>query len=319
MSDMSSADMSQMDARAPATALTLGPILFNWKPEDWRDFYFRIADEAPVATVYLGETICSKRAPLFEPYFADVAQRLTSAGKKVVFSTLGETVLPLDRKLVDSLCAMTDNLIEANDGSALYHLRGRPHTLGPLLNVYNEESLRFLAAKGACNVCVPAEMPEAGIRAMCRAAADIDVSVEVTVFGRLPLALSARCYHARAHGRTKDTCQFVCENDADGLELSTLEGREFLTINGIQTMSYDYLNLIREVRSLKEMGAAYLRLSPHSCDMVKVATVFAGVLAGHIDGAEGAATLVSLDLGAPYSNGFYHAKPGYVLTESSTR
>ena len=48
-------------------ALTLGPCLFNWKPETLRDFYFRIADEAPVTIVYLGEIICSKRAPLFEP------------------------------------------------------------------------------------------------------------------------------------------------------------------------------------------------------------------------------------------------------------
>ena len=38
--------------------LTLGPVLFNWNPERWRDFYFRIADEAPVASVYLGEVIC---------------------------------------------------------------------------------------------------------------------------------------------------------------------------------------------------------------------------------------------------------------------
>ena len=28
--------------------LTLGPILFNWEADAWRDFYFRIADEARV-------------------------------------------------------------------------------------------------------------------------------------------------------------------------------------------------------------------------------------------------------------------------------
>ncbi|MET3221923.1 hypothetical protein ABIF35_002710 [Bradyrhizobium japonicum] len=26
--------------------LSLGPVLYNWAPERWRDFYFRIADEA---------------------------------------------------------------------------------------------------------------------------------------------------------------------------------------------------------------------------------------------------------------------------------
>ena len=50
--------------------VTLGPVLFNWAPEAWRDFYFRIADEAPITTAYLGEVICSKRGPQFEPHIA---------------------------------------------------------------------------------------------------------------------------------------------------------------------------------------------------------------------------------------------------------
>ena len=39
-----------MEIAVPAnrSELTLGPVLFNWEPERWRDFYFRIADEAPV-------------------------------------------------------------------------------------------------------------------------------------------------------------------------------------------------------------------------------------------------------------------------------
>ena len=73
------------------TELTLGPNLFNWAPQTWRDFYFRIADEAPVSVVYLGETICSKRAPLFTDHYEAVSERLAAAGKTVVHSTLGET------------------------------------------------------------------------------------------------------------------------------------------------------------------------------------------------------------------------------------
>jgi len=42
------------------SALTLGPLLFNWNPEQRRDFYARIADEAPVDCVYLGEVILLK-------------------------------------------------------------------------------------------------------------------------------------------------------------------------------------------------------------------------------------------------------------------
>ena len=87
--------------RTRPAALTLGPVLFNWQPERWRDFYFRIADEAPVETVYLGEAVCSKRAPLFDEHFEAVAARLEAAGKTVVLSTLAEVFLPADRKLVD--------------------------------------------------------------------------------------------------------------------------------------------------------------------------------------------------------------------------
>lgn len=43
--------------------LTIGPIQFHWPASVWRDFYFRMADEAPVEKVYIGEVICSKRAP----------------------------------------------------------------------------------------------------------------------------------------------------------------------------------------------------------------------------------------------------------------
>ena len=95
----------EVAVRDQAAQITLGPVLFNWQPECWRDFYFRIADEAPVASVYLGETVCSKRAPLFEAHYGAVADRLSAAGKTVVLSTLSEVALRLDRKLVESVCA----------------------------------------------------------------------------------------------------------------------------------------------------------------------------------------------------------------------
>ncbi len=233
------------------TELTLGPNLFNWAPERWRDFYFRIADEAPVSVVYLGETICSKRAPLLLDYYEAVSERLGAAGKTVVHSTLGETASRLDRRLVSDVCERTSDLIEANDASAAFHLRGRPHYIGPLINVYNEETLRFLASKGAQNICLPIELPFSATRVLCAAAAAEKMTIEIQVFGRQSLALSARCYHARAHGRTKDTCRFVCENDPDGLVLTTLERTPFLVANGVQTLSYEYLNLVQEIPALE--------------------------------------------------------------------
>jgi collagenase-like PrtC family protease len=308
----------EIAVQARAGELTLGPVLFNWNPEHWRDFYFRIADEAPVSTVYLGEVICFKRAPLFEPQFEAVAARLKAANKRVVYSTLAEVMSKQERQLVEGVCADAKAMVEVNDASALLHLRGRPHHIGPFMNVYNERTVAVLARGGARNICLPAEMPAAAIGALCTAAAKLGVSIEAQVFGRLPLALSARCYHARAHGRSKDSCQFVCENDPDGMPLRTLEDQPFLAVNGIQTLSHDYLNLLGELAELQAMGVSRFRLSPHSCDMVKVAAIFRAVLDCHIEVPEAAAQLDDLKLGAPFSNGFYYGKPGHSWNRAST-
>jgi collagenase-like PrtC family protease len=298
-------------------SVTLGPVLFNWEPEQWRDFYFRIADEAPVSTVYLGETVCSKRAPLLEPYYEAVASRLSAAGKTVVFSTLSEVVSKLDRKLVEKISAAEAFLLEANDGSALLRLQGRAHHIGPLMNVYNERTVAFLAGKGATNFCLPAEMPATAVAALCESVRDLDVTIEVQAFGRQSLALSARCYHARAHGRTKDSCRFVCENDPDGLELSTLDGKPFLVVNGVQTLSYEYLNLIQEVLALRAMGVSRFRLSPHSLDMVEVVSAFQAVIDGRLAVEEAAARLDAIKPAAAFCNGFYYGKPGYSWNKMS--
>lgn len=307
-----------MTVQASACELTLGPVLFNWAPEAWRDFYFRIADEAAVGTVYLGEIICSKRAPLFEPQLEAVASRLADAGKTVVFSTLTEVMSKVDRKFVDSVTPDGPFLVEANDASALAALRGRPHAIGPYMNVYNERTLAVLARSGARNVCLPAEVPAAAIRVLCQEAARLEVGIEMQVFGRVPLALSARCYHARAHGRTKDSCQFVCENDPDGMELRTLENEPFLAVNGIQTLSYEYLNLLAELPELADMGVARFRLSPHSGDMVQVAALFRAVLDGRLAATEASARLDAVKPSGPFCNGFYYGKPGRTWTQPAT-
>ena len=301
----------EIAVRGQAGEITLGPVPFNWQPQRWRDFYLRIADEAPVASVYLGETVCSKRAPLFEPYHDVVVDRLSAAGKTVVFSTLAEVVQKADRKLVEKVTAARECLVEANDASALIHLSGRAHHIGPFMNVYNERTVGVLARDGACNICLPAEMPAAAIRALCEGAKDLDVTVEVQVFGRVSLALSARCYHARAHGRTKDSCRYVCEEDPDGMELTTLEGRPFLAVNGVQTLSYECLNLVNELPALGAMGVSRFRLSPHTCDMVEVASVFRAVLDRRIALDEAAAQLEEIRPSVPFANGFFHGGPGH--------
>ncbi len=299
-------------AMGAETELTLGPVLFNWRPETWRDFYFRIADEAPVGTVYVGEVVCSKRAVFFEPLYHEVAERLRSAGKTVVFSTLSEVMLKLDRKTVEAVAGLPDTVTEANDSAALWHLSGRPHHVGPFVNVYNEDTLAVLARRGAVNFCLPGELPLTALAAMGNAAKTLGVSLETQVFGRQPLALSARCYHARAHDRTRDSCLFVCNEDPDGLALETLSGQRFLAINGIQTLSHDYLALVAELPQLAASGVRRFRLSPHTCDMVAVARTYRDLIDRAITAAEALDQLSGLGIAAHFANGFAHRQPGHL-------
>ncbi|MHB1111233.1 MAG: U32 family peptidase, partial [Devosia sp.] len=82
------------------SSITIGPLYFYWSPQQKQDFYSRIADEAPVSTVYLGEVICSKRIPFFERQLPRVRERLERGGKKVVLSTLSEVTVQHDRRSV---------------------------------------------------------------------------------------------------------------------------------------------------------------------------------------------------------------------------
>ena len=115
-----------------AARLTLGPLLFHWPVAKRLDFYARIADEAPVDTVYLGEVICSKRAPFFDEHVEAVAQRLEKGGKTVVLSSLAEVMLKRERSTIEEHSAYEGREIEINDSSGLLHRSGRPHRLGQL-------------------------------------------------------------------------------------------------------------------------------------------------------------------------------------------
>ncbi len=298
--------------------LTIGPIQFHWPAAKWKDFYYKIADEAPVDIVYIGEVICSKRAPFYEPLYDDVVERLKNSGKKVIFSTLAEVMIRHDRRMVSGMSAIEDALVEANDASALYHLTGRPHTIGPFMNVYNENTLTFLSLNGAEHFCFPPELPRQALSVLSKRANQLDVTTEVQVYGRVPLALSARCYHARAHGRVKDNCQFVCEQDADGMPLKTLKGYSFLAINGIATMSHSCLNLVQELEDLQDMGINHFRLSPHSHDMPGVAKTFHAVLEKSITPVEAVENLTLLRPDIPFSNGFYYRQEGYKWVETES-
>ena len=119
---------------------------------------------------------------------------------------------------MQELAGQSEREVEIDDLTLLGAMRPeKPFAVGPLVNVYNENTLAYLARLGARRFCLPPELPIASVEVLAKAAGAIDARVEVWAYGRIPLAISSRCYHARIHGLTKDSCQFICANDPDGL------------------------------------------------------------------------------------------------------
>ncbi len=300
--------LQSISVERPRTQLTLGPVLYNWQPEVWRDFYFRIADEAPLDVVVVGEVVCSKRTPFFDEYLPEVIERLASSGKQVLLGSLILVSLQRERRQMAELAGNTDFLMEANDLSCMNALSGRPHAIGPFVNVYNETTAAYFADRGAQRICLPPELPLTSIKTIASALPDI--VTEVFAFGRMPLAISARCYHARLHKLSKDNCRFVCEKDPDGLPVRTLDGEAFLAMNGVQTMSHACANLLMDASDLVEAGVGALRLSPQQCDMVAVTRLFRDVLDGGVASEEATHRLAQSYPDAPFANGFIHGEAG---------
>ena len=169
--------------------------------------------------------------------------------------------------------------------------------------------MQFLLGLGASSVCLPPELPMSAVDALAHTSQSLGVGCEVWSFGRIPLAISARCYHARVTGRTKDSCKFICTQDQDGLDIKTMDGQHFLCVNGVQTLSHDYCCTIDKIGRLSAAGVTSLRLSPQSCDMILVSTIFRESLDGHIDPEEGWRQMQSVCGPVRFTDGFLSGGP----------
>ncbi|ATX67751.1 ubiquinone anaerobic biosynthesis protein UbiV [Roseinatronobacter bogoriensis] len=264
--------------------LTVAPNPFFWNAEAVRCFYAGLAD-APVARVVLGELVCSKRLPFWQDEIPQAIAALQAGGKEVALTSLALITLKRERKLTADLLGM-GLPVEVNDLSALHHIpEDVPFWVGPLVNVYNEGTLRWLARRGATRICLPPELPMASIAVLAQVAQAEGVALEVWGHGRLPLAISGRCYHARLHERAKDSCQFVCDQDPDGRDVDTLEGQSFLAVNGVQTLSQAYACMADHAARLQQMGISALRLQPQSMGFDAICADYAQLLAGDMTSA----------------------------------
>lgn len=289
--------------------LALGPILYFW-PRDAVFAFYRELARAPVDVVYLGEVVCSKRRELKRADWLALADDLAAAGKEVVLTTLAlveaESELSAMRRIVETgRC-----LIEANDMAAvnLAAQRGVPFVAGPHINTYNAGTLALLARAGARRWVMPVELDRESLAAL-QATRPAGVETEVFAFGRLPLALSARCFTARAHNLPKDKCGFRCLDYPDGMPLSTQEGQSFLTINGIQTQSAETYNLVAELGEMRRLGVDIIRLSPQAPGMRAIIDTFRAVLDGALDPPAAPARLAP-HIAHGACNGHWHGQPG---------
>jgi collagenase-like PrtC family protease len=289
--------------------LSLGPLLTYWPRQRVFDFYTEMAEQ-PVDIVYLGETVCSRRHELRPEDWLDIAALLDEAGKQAILSTQtlieSESDLKTIRKLIDN----GRFAIEANDMGAVRVLADKrlPFVAGPTLNIFNGETLRFIADLGATRWVLPPEVGAAQLNAL-QAQRPAGMQTEVFALGRLPLAYSARCFTARRFNLQKDACEFRCLDFPEGLALSTRDGEAFLTLNGTQTQSAKVYNLLLEMPALLAADVAVARISPqaeHSAELIDLFRRCRDTLLTPQAAWDDARQHLS---GEP-CNGFWHGRPG---------
>ncbi|MEZ5608278.1 MAG: U32 family peptidase [Burkholderiaceae bacterium] len=293
--------------------LALGPLQYYWHRDTVFEFYQQMA-EAPVDIVYLGEAVCSRRHELKQSDWMDIARMLRDAGKQAVMSTMVLLESTADVADMHKIVRDEEFFIEANDMGAVHQLAGRrPFVAGPQLNVFNADTLAWMAGLGARRWVMPLEMRQSDLAVLLRDQ-PAGLETEVFAYGRMPLAFSARCFTARHYNLPKDDCGFRCIEHPDGQLLQTREKEAFLVINGIQTQSARVHNLIQDIPALRALGVQVLRLSPQSQHMDRIIAAFDAARRAEQPDPQALAQIRPYMPEAP-CNGYWHGKPGLDLIE----
>lgn len=263
--------------------LSLGPVLFFWPKAVVYDFYEQML-ESSVDTIYLGETVCSKRRELRTAEWIELARQLADSGKEIVLSSLALLMADSELSSLKTLCDNAPVKIEANDMSAVQLLseRGLPFVCGPSINIYNSRTLQLLQARGALRWVMPVELSASCLQRILEEAEAVgfgrEIETEVFSYGHLPLAYSARCFTARFLDLPKDDCHFSCIQYPEGLLTKSQDQKALFNLNGIQTQSASIYNLKAQIPHMARIGVDILRISPRYQATVGVIKEFRSAL-----------------------------------------
>ena len=294
--------------------LSLAPLQFFWQKETLLEFYVQMLD-SPLDTIYLGETVCSRRQKMrFADWFG-LAQDLADSGKEIILSSQVLLESESDLKRLRKITGQTQFKIEANDMGAVKLARehGIPFVAGASLNIYNEATLQLFQGLGAYRWVAPAELARDKVADIARLSDGLET--EIFAWGKIPLAYSSRCFTARHYNLNKDSCEFRCLDHEHGLTMNTREGQPFLTINGIQTMSYGSQCLLPHHADMVAIGVNILRLSPQLTDMPRIIELHRALLDGQTTLDEALPELARLSTGTPV-DGYWLGKPGIEAVEA---
>lgn len=291
-----------------AVKISIGPIQYFWERQQVVEFYDQVSESA-ADIVYLGETVCSKRRELKLDDWLVIARQLADAGKEVVLSSLAlleaESEIGVLKRIVDNGIYP----VEANDMAAVQLRHGKaPFVAGPHINIYNPQTLNYLAGQGAYRWVVPVEHDRRAINEL-HLARPAGMETELLVFGRLPLAFSARCFSARAAKRPKDDCGFVCMDNPEGKPVMTQDHQPFLVLNGIQVQSALTQNLLWHAEEIMAMNIDVARISPRREGISEIIATTRQIFDGTMDKDAGLKTLDRFqEFGA--CDGYWHKAAG---------